>query len=79
VTRVSIGKTGAAGLGGTAIPAGIGVLIGHFGAGILGPALAALAAITLGLLTYDRFLLPRRPGRPGRPGSSGPVQAKSFA
>ncbi|HZM79575.1 MAG TPA: MFS transporter [Candidatus Limnocylindrales bacterium] len=53
-------QMGAAGLGGIALPAGIGVLIGHYGAGILGPALATLAAITLGILAYDRFLLPSR-------------------
>ena len=53
-------QMGAAGLGGTAIPAGIGVLIGHYGAGVLGPALAVLAAITLGLFAFDRFLLPNR-------------------
>jgi len=55
-------QMGAAGLGGTAIPAGIGVLIGHYGAGILGPALALIAAVTIGLFAYDRFLLPSRTG-----------------
>lgn len=63
-------QMGAAGLGGTAIPAGIGVLIGHYGAGVLGPCLALLAAVTLGILAYDRFLLPGRNGRNRLPGNA---------
>lgn len=53
-------QMGAAGLGGTVIPAGIGVLIGNYGADILGPALVTVAAITMALFAYDRFLLPNR-------------------
>jgi len=56
-------QMGAAGLGGTVIPAGIGVLIGHYGAAILGPALAILAAVTLAILACDRFLLAGRRNR----------------
>jgi fucose permease len=40
-------QMGAAGLGGAVIPAGIGVLLGWFGAGVLGLALALLAAATI--------------------------------
>jgi fucose permease len=40
-------QMGGAGLGGAVIPAGIGVLLGWFGAGVLGIALALLAAVTV--------------------------------
>jgi fucose permease len=40
-------QMGAAGLGATVLPAGIGVAIGWFGAGILGIALGVLAVVTI--------------------------------
>lgn len=42
-------QIGAAGLGGALVPAGIGVLLGRYGPGSLGPVLVALSLVLLGL------------------------------
>ncbi|HEX6682081.1 MAG TPA: MFS transporter [Candidatus Limnocylindrales bacterium] len=47
-------QMGAAGLFGTVIPAGIGVLIGRAGGAVLGPAVVVLALVALGLFLVDR-------------------------
>lgn len=53
-------QVGASAVGGTALPAGIGVLIGRLGPEVLGPALLTLAAGLAALYLVIRYLFRRR-------------------
>jgi hypothetical protein len=63
-------QMGAAGLGGAVIPAGVGVVLGWFGAGVLGIALVLLTAATIAACLATPHRAVANAGDPGMPGGT---------